>query len=102
MLKSLPSRERGLKSFAWESNKLVNTSLPSRERGLKFMNHIFIKIEKTVAPLAGAWIEISRRSVHLPVAQPSLPSRERGLKSLPACFCDTIPQSLPSRERGLK
>ena len=58
MLKSLPSRERGLKSFAWESNKLVNTSLPSRERGLKFMNHIFIKIEKTVAPLAGAWIEI--------------------------------------------
>ena len=33
-------------------------SLPSRERGLKFVFSGIIPTIETVAPLAGAWIEI--------------------------------------------
>ena len=56
---------------------------------------------RTVAPHAGAWIEIvvfdnNHNSIM------SLPMRERGLK----CFLGSIehhtPMSLPMRERGLK
>ena len=55
---SLPSRERGLKSYNHISKLDAYTSLPSRERGLKsyqlfLHNHTFL-----VAPFAGAWIEI--------------------------------------------
>ena len=55
-----------------------------------------------VAPLAGAWIEIRLWKVLLCKRVESLPSRERGLK-----YYDTLPinhriKSLPSRERGLK
>ena len=57
--------------------------------------------EIRVAPLAGAWIEISGLKKAWKEAK-SLPSRERGLK-----YCDDITNgeqtvSLPSRERGLK
>ena len=34
-------------------------SLPSRERGLKYHHLIMSKMDRDVAPLAGAWIEIS-------------------------------------------
>ena len=56
-LKSLPSRERGLKLkwktvFAKESR-----SLPSRERGLKHIAYANSADGHTVAPFAGAWIE---------------------------------------------
>ena len=79
---SLPSRERGLKSYeqvviqrfkgvapfagAWIEimyrmiQKSSATSLPSRERGLKFMYVMADTITKPVAPFAGAWIEIPR------------------------------------------
>ena len=56
-MKSLPSRERGLKLKCIGIWKKIVKSLPSRERGLKLDNlqqsleHIY------VAPLAGAWIE---------------------------------------------
>ena len=55
----------------------------------------------TVAPFAGAWIEIHQRAM-LHDYMASLPSRERGLKfedcdDLFGCY-----MSLPSRERGLK
>ena len=40
-------------------------SLPSRERGLKFSLCYDISQRVTVAPLAGAWIEITRRSAVL-------------------------------------
>ena len=57
-------------------------SLPTRERGLKvsqFPKSIhFIR----VAPYAGAWIE---RSIHIGLVKPvflSLPTRERGLKAI--------------------
>ena len=55
----------------------------------------------SVAPLAGAWIEIEMTvgSDGKPV---SLPSRERGLKSGFIVQGMIQPESLPSRERGLK
>ena len=54
-----------------------------------------------VAPLAGAWIEISTLII-VPYPKKSLPSRERGLKSLGDLESVNVEQSLPSRERGLK
>ena len=60
ILLSLPSRERGLKFVMLALVVFWSMSLPSRERGLKY----YIckrKTEKcTVAPFAGAWIEIYR------------------------------------------
>ena len=54
-----------------------------------------------VAPLAGAWIEISAfRGSRLSIA--SLPSRERGLKLDNKFKVGAAKESLPSRERGLK
>ena len=57
----------------------MKQSLPSRERGLKFFNALLIPVNTSVAPFAGAWIEINVIKNHW---QPnmSLPSRERGLK----------------------
>ena len=76
---SLPSRERGLKSQAHLTPRKVRPSLPSRERGLKYHASVGDYIIQGVAPLAGAWIEIRRRSLHRH-GNTSLPSRERGLK----------------------
>ena len=76
-------------------------SLPSRERGLKsyLLRHTFGT--SFVAPLAGARIEILYWVSWYP--QPlSLPSRERGLKSLLPSTAGSKNRSLPSRERGLK
>ena len=76
-------------------------SLPSRERGLKFVySCIFIKFHH-VAPLAGAWIEITAKK-QLKQKMTSLPSRERGLKCRFTGLCEFVDRSLPSRERGLK
>ena len=99
-------------------------SLPSRERGLKFAPWERTGIMHSVAPFAGAWIEILFARTHA-CAPTSLPSRERGLKSIiiydhPASttvapfagawieiyvvltsLTQTV-MSLPSRERGLK
>ena len=59
-MKSLPSRERGLKSAVANSQAGLVMSLPSRERGLKYFE------------------------VHGEALQSaSLPSRERGLKCRP-------------------
>ena len=57
---SLPSRERGLKfeEYAKKGGR-VAMSLPSRERGLKFPFQPHLAYRHMVAPLAGAWIEIS-------------------------------------------
>ncbi len=55
-------------------------SLPLRERGLKSLLPVCFFAPAIVAPLAGAWVEISlcTRPWRGPV--PSLPLRERGLK----------------------
>ena len=54
-------------------------SLPSRERGLKLEEPNETRIIVKVAPLAGAWIEISYTTATAG-SNLSLPSRERGLK----------------------
>ena len=54
-------------------------SLPSRERGLKSYMRMMYLGGITVAPLTGAWIEIEENGCK-EKAQWSLPSRERGLK----------------------
>ena len=56
---SLPSRERGLKLFSVSTSKKERWSLPSRERGLKCINPKRMIQNMSVAPLAGAWIEIA-------------------------------------------
>ena len=121
--KSLPSWERGLKSYMETTGKYWKWSLPSWERGLKYFTSSLKKHCCYVAPLVGAWIEIPKsksdsmkssvaplvgawiemryqHNIILPV--PSLPSWERGLKFI--CFCNynIVPLSLPSWERGLK
>ena len=59
---SLPSRERGLKCGAYTNGITSNGSLPSRERGLKSFYLDEVLPGDTVAPLAGAWIEIDLSS----------------------------------------
>ena len=56
---SLPSWERGLKSGTWQAILSATRSLPSWERGLKFKNPVLAALFAVVAPLVGAWIEIS-------------------------------------------
>ena len=62
--------------------KCVKTakSLPSRERGLKSTKSFGIIRYNPVAPLAGAWIEIAVVGMNFNETTLSLPSRERGLK----------------------
>ena len=77
-------------------------SLPSRERGLKYSNHCIGTQCNSVAPFAGAWIEILSYLLQLVGIVASLPSRERGLKFIKNTFGIKFDRSLPSRERGLK
>ena len=79
----------------------ASASLPSRERGLKFHTASASGNSAAVAPLAGAWIEISDL-IRENICNVSLPSRERGLKFLYPLHCLLSFLSLPSRERGLK
>ena len=76
-------------------------SLPSRERGLKLPSRDVLNTDLSVAPFAGAWIEIQKLVKILDYLR-SLPSRERGLKYLTEDIFKVDLQSLPSRERGLK
>ena len=59
ILLSLPSRERGLKYSRYTNEEIATLSLPSRERGLKSWRKGAEIRNNTVAPFAGAWIEIS-------------------------------------------
>ena len=56
---SLPSRERGLKYIYKNRSNQRKKSLPSRERGLKYASEHGFHGLVHVAPLAGAWIEIT-------------------------------------------
>ena len=56
---SLPSRERGLKFSAEKVSHHSTQSLPSRERGLKSLRFVIVTPIASVAPFAGAWIEMS-------------------------------------------
>ena len=84
---SLPSRERGLKYNPCGESFRTNLSLPSRERGLKLdVSHASYPLG-SVAPLAGAWIEIYQVYREPKVDTTSLPSRERGLKFALCIHC---------------
>ena len=56
---SLPSWERGLKYCDLFPDEVVGLSLPSWERGLKYRIRCKRTLRIPVAPLVGAWIEIS-------------------------------------------
>jgi hypothetical protein len=58
---SRPSRARGLKRIIPALICSLPWSRPSRARGLKLINAPFYATLKTVAPLAGAWIETTVR-----------------------------------------
>ena len=76
-------------------------SLPSRERGLKSFYNILHTPLDVVAPFAGAWIEIvgrCRSSERVRVA----PFAGAWIEITSFVFCSAVPVSLPSRERGLK
>ena len=62
---SLPSRERGLKLAIVSLNLANMMSLPSRERGLKSCLYKKFWHKFSVAPLAGAWIEIYKMQLYL-------------------------------------
>ena len=81
---------------------LILPSLPSRERGLKSYVTPQMYGAKGVAPLAGAWIEMVISGIEVDCLKPSLPSRERGLKCTKGEMTGAAAMSLPSRERGLK
>ena len=77
--RSLPTRERGLKSKSVACFFRDFRSLPTRERGLKSEDNVIETEPNRVAPYAGAWIEIYSVSNNRSISQ-SLPTRERGLK----------------------
>ena len=56
--RSLPSWERGLKSYFISINRPQYASLPSWERGLKFKAEGVRDATNIVAPFVGAWIEM--------------------------------------------
>ena len=56
-LRSLPTRERGLKLILVERQRGRDVSLPTRERGLKLRRDQIDMAVDLVAPHAGAWIE---------------------------------------------
>ena len=62
MIRSLPSRERGLKYGKDKMEHAKTRSLPSRERGLKFGHNLLLLRFYQVAPFTGAWIEIGKPS----------------------------------------
>ncbi len=98
---SLLSWERGLKYITTASGATIEVSLLSWERGLKYKVYIYNSDKELVAPIVGAWIEISQKILNMPQHQ-SLLSWERGLKfnfCINEEYCD---QSLLSWERGLK
>ncbi len=99
---SLPSRERGLKFWLFFEQAVAKMSLPSRERGLKFI-YIYSYIgQAPVAPLAGAWIEITKETYFVVIRNVApLAGAWIEIAFSPAAFNTFIP-SLPSRERGLK
>ena len=122
--RSLPSRERGLKSRHPSFWMDQMWSLPSRERGLKCLENHFLPCLLRSLPLWERGLK-SDRVGGAGLARESLPSRERGLKwqahrqgqgarqvapftgawieiSWPGWSTTDITLSLPSRERELK
>ena len=80
-LKSLPSRERGLKYGIGIITIHLSSVAPFAGAWIEIKMFALFFTNIIVAPFAGAWIEIWYLSCILWIAT-SLPSRERGLKFL--------------------
>ena len=76
-------------------------SHPTRVRGLKLSNRRKGASKTSVAPYAGAWIEISADNVAATVLV-SHPTRVRGLKLKIDVADGVLDRSHPTRVRGLK
>ena len=98
---SLPSRERGLKYGRTAGNYVKRLVAPLAGAWIEISGSLRVMPIYTVAPLAGAWIEIKYHKAAGNGGR-SLPSRERGLKLSSQQNTKEITRSLPSRERGLK
>ena len=98
---SLPSRERGLKSLSSCPQFEIISVAPLAGAWIEIDPFDDLVMDSNVAPLAGAWIEI-QILLFQDCCSWSLPSRERGLKFISSGFCCRSLWSLPSRERGLK
>ena len=81
MVKSLPSRERGLKYAIVLSYNGDGTVAPLAGAWIEITKITNTLTDKRVAPLAGAWIEIFAY-LAFSCKVMSLPSREHGLKFL--------------------
>ena len=79
--RSHPMRVRGLKCRDRRRPDFLFGSHPMRVRGLKFLVFTLLLWAVSVAPHAGAWIEISRQAVAVYDYATSHPMRVRGLKS---------------------
>ena len=77
-------------------------SPPSRRRGLKLLTPCLEPPDLCVASFAEAWIEILLSSSRLCRCIPSPPSRRRGLKFFLPPLLRWYSLSPPSRRRGLK
>ena len=58
IIKSLPSRERGLKYFRWTVAYVLFFVAPLAGAWIEMMTIRNVRCLRAVAPLAGAWIEI--------------------------------------------
>ena len=101
-IKSLPSWERGLKYQIHINASVQLRSLPSWERGLKSRGSNRGLTCLRVAPLVGAWIEISDVRLRTPASGSRSPRGSVDWNI--SVFIRTASNllSLPSRERGLK
>ena len=82
-MQSLPSRERGLKWSCSQHVKGQGLVAPLAGAWIEISPALYTSTAANVAPLAGAWIEIVTWSTPV-LSGVSLPSRERGLKFLHA------------------
>ena len=79
---SLPSRERGLKYTKLNQSEGRKQVAPLAGAWIEISFSYDIFCWRHVAPLAGAWIEIDATGGYAAACRKSLPSRERGLKSM--------------------
>ena len=100
-MQSLPSRERGLKWSCSQHVKGQGLVAPLAGAWIEISPALYTSTAANVAPLAGAWIEIAAlffTAVPIPVAP--LAGAWIEILRMPAPLLGT--KSLPPRERGLK
>ena len=76
---SLPSRERGLKWFCLSNHSANSSVAPFAGAWIEIFIPFVRFSTSCVAPFAGAWIEMAHSTTSM-LSHSSLPSRERGLK----------------------